>query len=94
MKQKLPITGKVRDAATWSSVALCGVGVSRLPRPEEGGGRHHRLMARVDYGAACSRLGIEEGVGSRRLKLSKTFENKTATNFRHQDLFTSAFGLV
>ena len=43
---------------------------------------------REDYGAACTRLGIEEDLGARRLKLCKTFAHRTATASRHQDLFT------
>ena len=43
---------------------------------------------REDYAAACSRLGIEEDLGSRRLQMCRTFAHKTATNSRHQDLFT------
>ena len=43
---------------------------------------------REDYASACSRLGIEADLGSRRRKLCKTFAHKTATNSRHQDLFT------
>ena len=43
---------------------------------------------REDYTAACTRLGIEADLGSRRRKLCRTFAQKTATNSRHQDLFT------
>ena len=43
---------------------------------------------REDYGAACQRLGIEADLSLRRLSLCKTFALRTATNSRHQDIFT------
>jgi hypothetical protein len=43
---------------------------------------------REDYTAACTRLGIEADLCSRRRKLCKTFAQRTATNSRHQDIFT------
>ena len=42
---------------------------------------------REEYGAACSRIGLEEDLGARRLRLCKSFAHKTATNSRHKDLF-------
>ena len=43
---------------------------------------------REDYTLACPRLGIEEDLNSRHLKLCKTFLYKKATKSRYQDLFT------
>ena len=42
---------------------------------------------REEYGAACTRLGLEEDLGARRLRLCHSFAQKTATTSRHQDLF-------
>ena len=43
---------------------------------------------REEYRAACSRLGLEEDLGARRLKMCKNCVQETATNSRHQDQFT------
>ena len=43
---------------------------------------------REDYSATCLRLGLEPDLGVRRLQLCRRFATRTATNSRHQDLFS------
>ena len=43
---------------------------------------------REDYATACARLGLEPDLSKRRAQLCLKFARRTATNSRHQDIFT------
>ena len=40
-----------------------------------------------EFGENCQRLGLQEDLGQRRIRLAQKFANRTADNSRHQDLF-------